>query len=109
MADIRKWTQEDTVRQNRLIADTKTELMKFAADFDPAWLSDSCLDAGWNDAEKTTKKYEATRLLRQIEGLQQILVYHGAEQPMTSLPFLAHHAVEYVKKHGTVGPHRSQS
>ena len=108
MAEIKKWTQEDTRRQQRLIADTKTELLKFAADFDPAWLGDASIDSLWTDEEKITKKYEAIRMLRQIESLQQILVYHGTEQPMTSLPFLANHAVEYVKKHGTVGEHRSQ-
>lgn len=108
MAEIRKWTEEDTRRQQRLIADTKTELLKFAADFDPAWLEEASTNAGWKEKEQVTKKYEAIRMLRQIEGLQQILVYHGAEQPMTLLPFLAHHAVEQVAKHGTVGPHRSQ-
>lgn len=108
MAEIRKWTQEDTYRQQRLIADTKTELLKFAADFDPAWLAEGSINASWKEVEQVTKKYDAIRILRQIEGLQQILVYHGAEQPMTSLPFLAQHAVEYVQRHGTVGPHRSQ-
>lgn len=108
MAEFRKWTQEDIARQNRLIADTKTELIKLAADFNPAWIGIADSDVSWKDKESVDRRYEAIRMLRQIEGLQQILVYHGAEQPMTSLPFLANHAVEYVKKHGTIGPHRSQ-
>lgn len=108
MTEIRKWTQQDTHRQQRLIAETKTELLKFEAEFDPAWLEEANINAGWKDEQKVTKKYDAIRMLRQIEGLQQILVYHGAYQPMTSLPFLADYAVEYVKKHGTIGEHRSK-
>lgn len=106
MRDPGKWTQEDTIKQNNLIADATAELIKIASDFEFSCMETEKSDVSWSNSEGCTKKYDAIRLLRQIEGLQQILVYHGAKQPVTCLPFLADYAVEYVKKHGTVGAHR---
>lgn len=97
MAEKKQFTEQDRFRQRKLIADAQHELVAIAQSVTPAFLQEH------EKAEDREKWYDSCRMLRQIEGLQQVIVLHGGEQPRTWLPFLAHHAVERVKKEGIPG------
>lgn len=97
MAEWRKWTELDKQRNQRLLDETKRELIKIASEFDA-----SILGKAHTEGVPNQERYEMIRLLRQIEGLQNILVYRGQPQPATCLPFLAKSAEEWVKEHGVM-------
>jgi hypothetical protein len=98
MAERKQFTDDDRRRQQALVRDAQKELIAIADSVDPELLKEH--DKVNFDRDKW---YDSCRMLRQIEGLQQVIVFHGGEQPKTWLPFLAHYAVERVKKEGIPG------